>query len=765
MIETNIRLVLPGNSLHLEARRLEVSTTSTDPEMMQRITAKLAGELRCACVPFSPGGQSEILAAKREAVPVKTIESDDWTAAVNDTGQELRLTFANPSDRSLLADLLQRALVLRLREVTSWWHYDGFRMWFEPEPFASCEDVAAYRRYLVSAVILEGVGIGFAVDVGTAFFTTRTVADYFVENGGGSLRSRFELLSERQQDQKGTLLYDLGVSKHKCYFDEFCYGLTCSATPPLKIHGRTYPSLFEYIRQRHPSVKVGLGDPVARVSFPRIDRPQPVPAARLRLRVMNESLPKALSEVDKLTPADRKTAIDRFWQVVGLQPFGPAEPSVSNTFLQPEKEKVLLLRPPALIFSKRKRVEAPIERTIPAYREWFRERVRGLNHGGVYYTPATVPRKVFFCSPATLCAEALTAFADELCEYLSDWMGVTIQSVVLPPYQNLDEGMARLQREAQSGAVVFVFEDQHPAAYFEIQYGLKQWRVKRVTTDVLSENYRNAREFLSHPDTAPQQIPRSLRDWRSFVRMCALDVLQKLGCLPWRVEPALGFEAELSIDVGWDRRHFALSLLVNRGADKKPDFHLNTIVELKPDVNHESINPELLREAVLKVFRMLPAGESISSLLVLRDGRVCGREPEALNEAFPQLKREGKLAPNAEIVLADVHKTGTKDIRLWEVAGTNRAQNVLEGIGVLLDSKSVLLCTTGAATLHMRTADPLLLVVRTDEAKVERLAEHFFISAQLNYSSPGVAQRLSAGLKRTDEELEARAAQEIRRVR
>jgi hypothetical protein len=48
---------------------------------------------------------------------------------------------------------------------------------------------------------------------------------------------------------------------------------------------------------------------------------------------------------------------------------------------------------------------------------------------------------------------------------------------------------------------------------------------------------------------------------------------------------------------------------------------------------------------------------------------------------------------------------------------------------------------------------------------LQNAAEHFFHSAQLNYSSPGVAQRLAAGLKRTDEELKTRAAQEIGRIK
>jgi hypothetical protein len=335
----------------------------------------------------------------------------------------------------------------------------------------------------------------------------------------------------------------------------------------------------------------------------------------------------------------------------------------------------------------------------------------------------------------------------------------------MSPYANLEEGMARVQHEAPPGVVVFVFEDNDPAAYFEIEYGLKQWRVKRVTTETLEEKYSPAQPFIALGPDAPRPTPQPLKDWRSFVRMCALDVLQRLGCLPWRVEPTSGFEAELSIDVGRDRRQYALSLLVNRCGERKPDFHLNTIVEMKGDVKHDSINPEVLRESILRIFRMLPRGVEIASLLVFRDGRESGREPEAFDPAFRQLKAEGRVAESAETVLVDVHKTGAKDIRLWELGEGETVDNVLEGTAVELDSRSVLLCTTGSATLHIGTADPVLLVGRGDRLPMDRIAHHFFSSAQHNYSSPGVAQRLSAGLKRTDEELEARGAQEIRRIR
>ncbi len=76
-----------------------------------------------------------------------------------------------------------------------------------------------------------------------------------------------------------------------------------------------------------------------------------------------------------------------------------------------------------------------------------------------------------------------------------------------------------------------------------------------------------------------------------------------------------------------------------------------------------------------------------------------------------------------------------------------------------------LLTTTGAATLHQGTAEPVMLAATSCGTDLLRAAVAVFAVAQLNWSSPRVAQRLPLPLKRTDDELRARAAQEVRRLR
>ena len=108
------------------------------------------------------------------------------------------------------------------------------------------DGIAAYRRYEISSISIEEVGIGLVVDVSTAFFTIPTVADFFEDSSLGKKwrPKRFEVLSHRQTGQKATLLYDLGRNKVKCYFDGFS-DTTCATTGELRVKGKDYRSLYE----------------------------------------------------------------------------------------------------------------------------------------------------------------------------------------------------------------------------------------------------------------------------------------------------------------------------------------------------------------------------------------------------------------------------------------------------------------------------------------------------------------------------------------
>ena len=308
--------------------------------------------------------------------------------------------------------------------------------------------------------------------------------------------------------------------------------------------------------------------------------------------------------------------------------------------------------------------------------------------------------------------------------------------------------------------------DEEPAAYYEAAFNLPGWRVKRVTQSTLAEQFAYLQSGAWDRHARQTTLDSGKRRWDNFVAFNALEVLQLLDAIPYRTDGLAAFEAQLAIDVGRDRRFFAVSLLICRDSNKLPDFGIYTKVQPKADPKNEAINPRLLEDAILDVFGVAMNGypDPVESLLVLRDGRLVGTECQGIEGATGILQQQGVLSSAARLDVLEFRKNSLKNLRLWDVRG-NRVENTLEGTGVVLGPDSFVLCSTGATTLTQGTAEPVMLVGQGRNAPLDEAAFSAFSAAQLNWSSPGVAQRLPIPLKRTDDELKARADQEIRRIR
>ncbi len=280
------------------------------------------------------------------------------------------------------------------------------------------------------------------------------------------------------------------------------------------------------------------------------------------------------------------------------------------------------------------------------------------------------------------------------------------------------------------------------------------------------DRFQRLPRHLRSKSSCPSNGSRDVRNWNSFVELCALDVLQQMDCVPWGLSDPLHYDAQLAIDVGWDRRYFALSLLICRRESMQPSFSLNTLVQNKTDTKHETINNVVLRDAILELFQQANRLHfaPLQSILVLRDGRECGREMESIAEAKDELIKCGYLDEKGHVDTVDFHKRSVKRIRMW-LRSPGQITNVLEGTAFKIDEKTVVLANTGAATLSQGTAQPIVLVGHRSDIDMSVVAQDVFSAAQLNWSNPRVAQRLPIALKRTDEELTYRAAQEIRRVK
>jgi hypothetical protein len=103
---------------------------------------------------------------------------------------------------------------------------------------------------------------------------------------------------------------------------------------------------------------------------------------------------------------------------------------------------------------------------------------------------------------------------------------------------------------------------------------------------------------------------------------------------------------------------------------------------------------------------------------------------------------------------------------MWDVTPDNVAVNVLEGSFYFFRSNIAILCTTGDGTLSRRvTADPITIVNRYTDADIYKVLTDIFYGAQFNFSNPRVAQKHSLPMKRADDELAEKRAQEIKRIK
>ena len=417
--------------------------------------------------------------------------------------------------------------------------------------------------------------------------------------------------------------------------------------------------------------------------------------------------------------------------------------------------------PPSLEFGKSETIETPKESTQQSIRANYRQRLRTLEKTSCYQFPPAASRTIHIAFPKNL-EEAAVRAADDVARTLTRWTNRPFRSNPVS-YESPSEAYADL-RNAGDGLALFILEDE-PAAYYEASFNLPEWRVKRITRSTLNQQFKNLTSGVWDRRSRGLSLEAGERRWNSFIRLNALNVLQLLDAVPFRTKNIGAFESQLVIDVGHDRKFFAVSLLIARDDGKLPAFAIDTNVQHKPDNKTEIVNSILLKDTIVETLRRAMPKEvhPLESLLVIRDGRIQGNELCGLDEAIDALRRDDLLGRESRVDIVGLHKRSLKNIRLWTVDG-RRVSNVIEGAGIHLNPDTFVLCPTGDATLTQGTANPVAIVGNGYHLDLSEAAYSLFASAQLNWSSPDVAQRLPLPLKRTDEELETRMSQEIRRI-
>ena len=229
--------------------------------------------------------------------------------------------------------------------------------------------------------------------------------------------------------------------------------------------------------------------------------------------------------------------------------------------------------------------------------------MRLLEDGHCYRFPPAAPRTIHVAHPEYL-EGAAGKVSDDIAHTLMKWTGKQFQ-YSLVGYNNATEAYDVLRRQ-EEGIVLFVL-DSEPAAYYETSYNLPGWRIKRITEATL----KNQMDYLSggawDRSRKRKTTEAGKRRWDSFVGLNALDVLQLLDAVPYRTKDLGAYEGQLVVDVGYDRKFFAVSLLISRDSGSLPNFGVYTAVHHKADHKREIINPVLLNDAIVELLQMAMA--------------------------------------------------------------------------------------------------------------------------------------------------------------
>jgi len=270
--------------------------------------------------------------------------------------------------------------------------------------------------------------------------------------------------------------------------------------------------------------------------------------------------------------------IEGFWKLLGPSPLGHGLPDLEEGLWRPTREKTLKLHIPPLLFGGDQFLEGTGTDSLADVKKNFRQRANYLAKYGCWYVPQTALRTVHL------------AIRKDCGELTASWLAVGIQSrlsmwtkreIGVEPVcdDTLDGLKHKLRQRAEPGLAVIVFPDDDPATYFDLEYDLNDWRIKRITERQLARYTANLPD--EEPDSEATNTGSS--SWESFVDKCALDVLQLLDCIPYIPASAPNYEARLGIDVGHTRRHFALSLVVRRPNGQAWQFRAETKVSGKAD--------------------------------------------------------------------------------------------------------------------------------------------------------------------------------------
>ena len=746
-MEGSIRIFQPGVNLSHSVRVVELMGNKLSDEQLERVCSNLRNTHGLGAIPYQRRGEVQsIMVISNKSLNEYKIREGNWLVTLKDNNILKNLRFSQPEERDDLVDILVRAMYGKLEKSNDYNRIDTPKIWYDSTKIIAQEgDIIVYQRYNVSAIPIENEGIGIGVHVETAFFTNKPVQHYF-ETGQ---QDRFERLTSRQVGARGTLLYKIGNKRLKCYFVEYCEGMTCATTGKLTFDGQTFDSLYDYYTKKYPNLKFNPNDRVAKVSFDiNLGGAVPVSANMLFVRIMNDVLPSSLRKLDKIAPYKRKPAEHEFWNKIGEFPLSNSTLKLKSSDWQPGSRNTYQLSLPKIAFNQDKILATPNSRNKHSYSKYYQDIKLMLDELGCYHVPANIPRTILFPFSTQVPQNLQKRFSSDIVARISKLTGKEIKAEILNFQYSYSEIFMQL-KNVPSGMVVFTMTND-PAIYYDIESELKRFDIKRLTEDTLFEH--------------SNFIGRRQSRWESFIDLNVYDILVQMRCIPYLPDLSNHYDGMLVIDVGEKSKFFGVSLLINRIEGKKqiPLIISNTHYKADSKIS-ERINERQLETRIMDTFtnakrqaRFAP----LRRLLAVRDGKLCGNEQLALETAHKLLIKAGAFTEDSVIEIIDLHKTTSTEIRFTHTAN-GVVDNILEGTAITLDQRNLVLATTGAGTLKMGTANPLNIVIKRGNSDKLELAKYLFNSCLFNFFSPTVAQRLPFPVKELDDKLKIKLLQHI----
>lgn len=412
---------------------------------------------------------------------------------------------------------------------------------------------------------------------------------------------------------------------------------------------------------------------------------------------------------------------------------------------------------PSITYANNVQLPSPKYKNGYIYKKYFLNKYYKLKENGCFYVPPTLEREVHFVFPSNLNSDIQSQLMDDLAKDTSSLTKKNIEPI--DHYYDKGEYLSaiyELKNICDKGTVVFVFDNNDSSAYYNIAQELIGWKIIRLTKQELLRKYYKLKNN-----------PKGKGHWETYVALNAFRIVNELGCIPYIFNDKLTYTAQLVIDVSEKYSFFGLGLLIYAQGMKTPIF--DYVIKQNPDSRNDLVNVHLLEKYLteLLVRHISDFNKyNIKNLLVLRDGIENRSEFEVFEKVIKNLKGKSQhnLSGDFDFVFIEYHKKSLKSIRLFENVN-GEIKNPLEGTWMLINKLTAILMNTGAGTLTQGTSNPVLIKSNYKEVDLIPILKDIFLTSQLNFGSPRVAQKLTYLAKRIDDLLRERRSQEVIKIK